>query len=98
MESSSAYSAGDAYATALWDEVSTELARLASTAVALLNPEMVLLGGGVIAHAPALTARLVDEIPRRSPVVCGDGLSVVVGELGEQAGILGAAVLAIDGQ
>lgn len=92
-----AYSAGDPYATALWDEVSAELVRLAATAVALLNPEMVLLGGGVIAHAPALAARLISEIPRCSPAVSGADLKVAVNELGEQAGILGAAVLAIDG-
>jgi glucokinase len=90
-----AYAASDPDAQAVWADVIDVLSELGGIASALLNPEMVLLGGGVIAHAPNLQTALAEAIVARSPEVCRPGLLVAVGALGSDAGVLGAAALAV---
>jgi glucokinase len=85
--------AGDPAASALWGEVCDALADAAAALVSFLNPELLLLGGGVLTRAPYLVARLQEEIPRRSASVCREGLRIELGALGEAAGLLGAASL-----
>jgi len=87
------YRAGHPTAVTLWHEVGEVLARAASTAVAFLNPELVLFGGGVMERAPGLFEWLQSEIPARSPGVAAEGLRVEMGALGASAGIIGAAAL-----
>lgn len=62
--------------------------------ISLFNPEMIVLGGGVFDHA----AHFVDEIHKESlkwaqPVSSGQ-VSLVVSELGSDAGLVGAGRLA----
>ena len=86
-----AYADGEPYARELWAEVTDALATAAAVLVGFLNPEMILLGGGVLDHCPNLLEKLRTAIPARSPGVCGDGLTVNLGELGWLGGVLGAA-------
>jgi glucokinase len=85
--------AGDAYAVALWDEVSRLLGTSIANLVTLLNPARLILGGGVILGAPRLaelTLRRFEENVSRSAT---RGLSVERAWLGDDAGVIGAAVL-----
>ena len=85
--------AGDAYAVALWDEVSRLLGTAIANLVTLLNPARLILGGGVILGAPhlaELTLRRFEENVSRSAT---RGLSVERAWLGDDAGVIGAAVL-----
>jgi glucokinase len=91
-----AFGAGEPFAQALWGEVLEVLSGLGATACAFLNPEMVVLGGGVMTHAPRLRAALAEAIVQRAPVVCRAGLRVELGTLGVDAGLLGATALALE--
>jgi glucokinase len=85
--------AGDGYALELWGDVATELSRIAAVAVALLNPELILLGGGVLRRCPALMDLTDREIRRRSPGVSAEALRIELGQLDEDAGLVGSAAL-----
>lgn len=85
------------YAVNLWEEVSDALGLACATLVSFLNPEMVLMGGGVLERCPELFALLQHKIRERSAGVCGNGLRIELGTLGWEAGIVGAAVRALDG-
>jgi glucokinase len=89
-----AYRQGEPYAVALWGEVVDVLAGLAATGAALLDPEMILLGGGVVTHCPGLTAALRAEIGRRAPAAIAARLRIELAALGWRAGVLGAALAA----
>lgn len=88
-----AYRAGDGYARALWGEVGELLGTAIANLVTILNPARLILGGGVLLGCPAL-AELVragfDEKVSRSAT---RGLSVERAWLGDDAGVIGAAVL-----
>jgi glucokinase len=84
---------GDPYARALWEEVADLLGNALATVVTLLNPKAVILGGGVILGCPELH-RLVracfDERVSKSAAV---GLGIERAFLGDDAGVIGAALL-----
>ena len=86
-----AFADGDPYAQELWTEVTAALAYAAAILAGFLNPELVLLGGGVLDRCPNLLENLKTAIPARCPRVCGDGLAVRLGDLGWLGGVLGAA-------
>lgn len=89
-----AYGAGDAYAIGLWNEVAELLGVAIANYVTILNPAKLVLGGGVILGCPnlaMLVRRHVDEKVSRS--ACR-GLSIEGAYLGDDAGVIGAAVLA----
>ena len=88
-----AHALGDAYAVALWEEVSRLLGTAVANLVTLLNPARLILGGGVILGAPRLaelTLRQFHESVSRSAT---RGLTVERAWLGDDAGVIGAAVL-----
>lgn len=86
-----AYAAGDRLAIDVDAIASEALARAISTALAMLAPDMVVLGGGVIAGAPHLPGRVARLMPDH---VYGDawkhcGFETAI--LSHRAGLLGAA-------
>ncbi|GEJ58613.1 ROK family protein [Anaeromyxobacter diazotrophicus] len=84
---------GDPYACALWEEVADLLGNAIASVVTLLNPARVILGGGVLLGCPDLRRR-VDEVFQarvsRSALV---GLTLERAFLGDDAGVIGAALL-----
>ena len=88
-----AYRAGDPYARALWDEVAELLGTAIAGLVTVLNPARLILGGGVL-----LGSQSLDQLVRRSfdvavSVSATKGLTVEHAWLGDDAGVVGAAVL-----
>jgi glucokinase len=84
---------GDPYARALWDEVGELLGVATANLVTLLNPARLILGGGVVLGCPALAEimrRTFDGAVSRSAT---RGLTVERAGLGDDAGVVGAAVL-----
>lgn len=83
--------AGDAYAT----EVMTETARILGAGIAsvinLLNPEAVVVMGGVTRAGPVLFDPLRAEIRRRTFKVAADACRILPASLPEMAGVVGAA-------
>ena len=82
---------GDSYA----DEVMTETAKILGAGVAnlvtVLNPEMIVVVGGVTRAGEHLFGPLRTEVRRRAFAVAVDACRIVPGELPETAGVIGAA-------
>lgn len=83
--------AGDAYAT----EVMRETAKFLGTGVAnlinLLNPEMIVVSGGVTRAGDHLFEPLRSEVRRRAFREAAESCRIVSSELGDMAGVIGAA-------
>jgi glucokinase len=85
--------AGDPYARALWDEVGELLGTAVANLVTLLNPARVILGGGVLLACPALAGLVRSAFDRAVSVSATRGLSIEHAFLGDDAGVIGAALL-----
>ena len=88
-----AYRAGDPYARALWEEVADLLGTAIANLVTLLNPARLILGGGVLLGCPALAALVRSRIDAAVSVSATKGLTIERAWLGDDAGVIGAAVL-----
>lgn len=60
----------------------------------LLNPEMILIGGGVVAAGRTLLGPAIEEARRRSHRVSFAGCRIIKASLGNDAGLVGAAAWA----
>ena len=65
-----------------------------SNLVYVLTPEAVIIGGGISASAEYFFPTMQTEIAQRVLLPSRENLKIVVAELGNQAGMLGAARLA----
>ena len=84
---------GDALAAALYENAGRYLGIAAATIVNLLNLEAIVLAGGVAGSFELLVEPMQREIVRRAFSVPAARVRIVRGELGDDAGILGAAAL-----
>ena len=87
---------GDRRATALMDDATQALAALCRLLVTLLDPELIVLAGGVALATPELleaARRAVDPHPLAE---AAGAVPVELSRLGADAGMLGAALLARD--
>jgi glucokinase len=88
-----AYRAGDAYARALWEEVGDLLGTATANLVTLLNPARLILGGGVLLGSPALAGLVRERLDVAVSRSATKGLTIERAWLGDDAGVVGAAVL-----
>ena len=91
-----AHLAGDREATEVWLASVYRLACGLSSIINVVDPEVVILGGGIAQAGPALfepLARFLDAVEWRP---LGPGVRIVPAALGENAGALGAARAAMD--
>lgn len=84
--------ANDPVAAEIWDDAVGALAAGLAAATALLDPELIVLGGGLIGAGDRLLGPLREELAARLP--WRPAPSVVRARLGADAGRVGAAVLA----
>lgn len=85
-------------AQAVWDDVAEGLADAIGGALALFNPAALILGGGVLMNCPLLRGRLLKALPARTVAVAWNGVEALEPRLGDDAGLLGAALLAAQSQ
>jgi glucokinase len=85
---------GDDWALDLWAELAPLLAIALGNAVAVLNPERLVLGGGMLGRTPLLRDMVLSAMTLCTPTAHLDALEVVEAELGDDAGLVGAADLA----
>ena len=88
---------GDPWALGLWTELSPLLAVALGNAIAILNPERLILGGGLLGRTPILYAQVTTALMLAAPDACTESLSIVAAELGDDAGLVGASALAASG-
>lgn len=86
---------GDALATRLVEETGEALGAGASGLVNAFNPCRLILGGGVIEGIPELVQRVEAVVARRALRAASGNLQIVRAALGGDAGVVGAAALAM---
>jgi glucokinase len=77
--------------------IGTRLGVGIASMVNALNPEVVVVGGGVIAAGDLLLEPARDVVRRQALAPSRDDVRVVPARFGEESGMLGAALLALDG-
>ena len=88
-----AYRAGDAYARSVWAEVGELLGTEIANLVTVLNPSRLILGGGVLLGSPALGELVRRFFDEKVSLSATKGLTIERAWLGDDAGVIGAAVL-----
>ncbi|MBE7448886.1 MAG: ROK family protein [Kofleriaceae bacterium] len=85
---------GDPWALGLWTELAPLFAVALGNAITLLNPDRVVLGGGLLGRTPTLRDQALLALSLVTPPALLDPVSIVLAALGDDAGIVGAALLA----
>lgn len=88
-----AYQAGDPYARDLWAEAGELLGTAMANLCTLLNPARLVLGGGVLLGCPNLMRITRAHVGDRTLKAARRGLTVECAGLGDDAGVVGAALL-----
>lgn len=86
-----AHEAGDPFATEVWERSITSLAAAIASFTNILDPEVVIVGGGVARAGETLFAPLRNLVSRFEWKVCSHEVRIVPAQLGEHAGAYGAA-------
>jgi glucokinase len=79
---------------AVWEEVTTFLGATIANAVTMLNPEVVVLGGGVLENLPNFRDMTLRKTTPLILSACRDDVRFEMSVLKDRAGVLGAAMLA----
>ncbi|WP_223638494.1 ROK family protein [Corallococcus sp. EGB] len=85
--------AGDVKAREIHDRAARFLALAVANYVTVLNPSRLVLGGGVLMHCPGIKRQVLDGVQQWSSRVSREGLLIADAELGDDSGIIGAALL-----
>ncbi len=88
---------GDEWALGLWTELAPLLAVALGNALALLNAERLVLGGGMLGRTPTLYEQVALALTIVTPVASLEALTIVPAQLGDDAGLVGASALAATG-
>ncbi|MDP1825030.1 MAG: ROK family protein [Archangium sp.] len=84
---------GDATAKRLYDFAVGHLALAIANQVTVLNPGVLVLGGGVLRRCPGMVERIRATVAQRATVASGAAVRVVLATLGDDSGLVGAALL-----
>ncbi|MCL2626710.1 MAG: ROK family protein [Cystobacterineae bacterium] len=96
MELEAAARQGDPRAQKLYAFVCTQLGLALANAVTLLNPDVLILGGGVLRHCPGMRQAIEEGVREQASRAALEGLAIREAGLGDDAGLLGAAWLAAE--
>lgn len=88
-----AAAAGEPVAKKVWADAEAALGALCANLVSLLNPDRLVIGGGVVAGNPGLMKVIQDTIRERAVSLAAEHCAVVASELGDDAVAMGAAAL-----
>jgi glucokinase len=64
--------------------------------VNVLNPKKLIIGGGVIKGIPSLLDEIKKGVQKRALAAAQESLEIIPAHLGEEAGVIGAAMYALD--
>lgn len=85
--------AGDPLAQEIMDDTGKYIGIAMAGVVNIINPELLVVGGGVAQAGEMLIGRIRDEIKKRAMIKQAALVKVVAAQLGEDAGLIGAAML-----
>jgi glucokinase len=86
---------GSSEALNFWQNYGRELGNGLASLVYVLTPEAILLGGGISGSAEFFLPAVIAELEERVHPTSRQGLTVLQAELGNRAGMVGAAKLAL---
>jgi len=87
---------GDQVALKIWDKIAEILATALMNCCWLLNPEAIIIGGGVAKAGPLLFDPLNQYLRNQLSGPFKDDLQILPARFGNEAGIIGAATLALE--
>lgn len=87
---------GDPIAMLVWDGIAEKLACALTSTVFLLNPEAIIIGGGVSKAGPLLFKPLEEKLFSQIGEPFKEHLKILPAQFGNEAGMLGAANLALE--
>lgn len=90
-----AFYAGDPLAEEIMNEVTDALAAGIAALVNAINPCRIILGGGIIEGMPDLISKIDNGVRRRALSAATGCLEITASKIGNDAGIIGAAALAM---
>ncbi|MGW6389185.1 ROK family protein [Streptomyces sp. NPDC055103] len=96
VDVAAAAAAGDATSLALIREGGNRVGQVIAGLVSFFNPGLVVIGGGVTGLGHQLLASVRTQVYRQSLPLATGNLPIVLGELGQAAGVTGAARLISD--
>ena len=89
--------AGDAHALAAWKNYASDLALGVANVIAFVNPEIIALGGGVSTAGDFMIDAIRDRVDDLTVMVPKHTTQLVIAQLGNDAGQVGAATMAFRG-
>jgi glucokinase len=90
---SDAYKQGDRVATDIWIDVGVCLGALFTSLVNLLNPELIIIGGGISQRTEIMFETIEKKIKEQAMPKLAENVKVVQSKLGTDAGIVSAGAL-----
>lgn len=84
---------GDRLAASVWEEIGSHLGVTLAGVINLLNPERIVIGGGVADAGKILFDAIKKTVRQRAMRVPAHCAKIVKAKLGQDAGLIGAAVL-----
>ena len=84
---------GDVVAKQIFETIGTYIGIGLSSVVNLLNPEKIVIGGGVADAGDLLFVPIKNALKKRAMPIQGEAVEVVHAELGNTAGVIGASLL-----
>jgi len=84
---------GDKASIELWDRVGKRIGTTLAGIVNLLNPEKIIIGGGVAEAGELVFGPIRKTVKRRAMPVPGRAVRILKAKLGNDAGVIGAAAL-----
>ena len=88
--------AGDLIAREIWEEVARKLATALMNCCWLLNPEAIIIGGGIAKAGDLLFAPLEHFLHQQLSPPFKENLRILPARFGNEAGMVGAAALALE--
>ncbi|WP_225408542.1 ROK family protein [Stigmatella hybrida] len=85
--------AGDPAAVEIHSRAGKMLGMAISNMITVLNPARLILGGGVLMNCPGLRRAVVEGIQALTSNTAREGLLIAEAELGDDSGLIGAALL-----
>jgi glucokinase len=86
---------GNEPAIAYWQQYGHYLGAGLASLIYVLTPEAIILGGGISAGADLFLPTVWQELEKRVLPSSREGLQILIAKLGNQAGVVGAAKLAL---
>ncbi|RYD70245.1 MAG: ROK family protein [Verrucomicrobiaceae bacterium] len=96
MNLAKAATAGDAIALQVWEEIGTEIGSALSSVIWILNPDTIVIGGGIARAGELIFAPIERAVRQRTIRFFNEKLRIVPAQLGNDAGIIGSATLALE--